>query len=274
MSVGPTVQSKIVRRVDKEGPLGAKKPPSGEPIVWTFHWLKWADTDYLAARYLLLGGMVINGAALANTAIEKYLKAFSVHLGLPTERTHSTLDLYAAIIASRKSSIALDESFLAVLEKAYAFRYPDELPIGFNFALNEMRVLAELDRTVFEIVKAFKFEVSNPAFVLPNPALLRDERLLAKNVALNPEAKDSFSNLPSQSFEFRVTHTRICQADYLSPRVDDDGIFDLPARTFLGDHGDQAVFPPRRGKRDQEADVFVAGQEVAVQSLVTGHAED
>ena len=65
--------------------------------------------------------MVVNGATLANTAIEKYLKALCVHLGLPTERTHSTLDLYAAIKASSKSNIALNESFLAVLARAYGF---------------------------------------------------------------------------------------------------------------------------------------------------------
>jgi len=65
--------------------------------------------------------MVVNGATLANTAIEKYLKALCGHLGLPTERTHSTLDLYAAIKASSKSNIALNESFLAVLARAYGF---------------------------------------------------------------------------------------------------------------------------------------------------------
>jgi hypothetical protein len=56
---------------------------SGEPIVRTFHWIKWADSDYLAARCLLLGRMVVQGCVLANTAIEKYLKALHAHLELP-----------------------------------------------------------------------------------------------------------------------------------------------------------------------------------------------
>jgi HEPN domain-containing protein len=228
--------------------LEAKKPPSGEPIVWTFHWLKWADADYLAARYLLLGRMVVQGSMLANTAIEKYLKALSVHLGLPTIRTHSTIDLYNAMKASAKSNLELNESFLTALQKAYAFRYPDELPVGFNIALNEMKVLAELDRTVSEIANSFKFEGVNPAFALAHAARLRDERFLVKNVVLNPDAKDSFFSSDSQSLEFRVTETQIYQVDYLSPRVDDDRVFDQPGAMFFGDQSIQAAFPRGEGK--------------------------
>src|ERR1700690_1905024 len=69
-----------LRKKAQEILVAGKKTPSGEPIVQIFHWLKWADSDYLAARILLLGRLVVNGAALANTAIEKYLKALSVNL--------------------------------------------------------------------------------------------------------------------------------------------------------------------------------------------------
>ncbi len=44
---------------------------SNEKIV---DWLRWADDDYIAARQLLLGDLLVQGAALANTAIEKYFK--------------------------------------------------------------------------------------------------------------------------------------------------------------------------------------------------------
>jgi HEPN domain-containing protein len=201
--------------------------------------------------FLVAGRMVVNGVALANTAIEKYLKALSVHLELPTARTHSTLDLYGVIKASGKSKLALNERFLVVLEKAYALRYPDELPIGFNIALNEMKVLAELDRTVFEIVKSFRFEGVTPGFVA-NQALLRDERFLAKNVVLNPEEKDSFFNSDSQSFEFRVTETRAYQVDYLSPQVNDDGLFDQPGGMFFEDQSIQAAFLRGEGKETKK----------------------
>ena len=66
---------------------------SGEPIVRTFHWIKWADSDYLAARCLLLGRMVVQGCVLANTAIEKYLKALHAHLELPIPRSHAVQTL-------------------------------------------------------------------------------------------------------------------------------------------------------------------------------------
>jgi hypothetical protein len=38
------------------------------------NWLRWADDDHIAARQLLLDYLLVQGAALANTAIEKYFK--------------------------------------------------------------------------------------------------------------------------------------------------------------------------------------------------------
>ena len=45
----------------------------------TLRWIRWADADYLGARLLLLQGLLVQGAALANTALEKYLKAVCWH---------------------------------------------------------------------------------------------------------------------------------------------------------------------------------------------------
>ncbi|HEY1757857.1 MAG TPA: hypothetical protein VGG72_20980 [Bryobacteraceae bacterium] len=42
-------------------------------------WLNWADQDYLAARSLLARAFLLQGAILANTAIEKYIKAVLTH---------------------------------------------------------------------------------------------------------------------------------------------------------------------------------------------------
>ena len=143
---------------DNEGSMASRNiPDTGEPIVRTFDWLRWADSDYLAARYLLLGRMVVQGCVLANTAIEKYLKALHAHLELPISRSHAVEALYAELKNSAKSTVTLNQSFLRVLQKAYRLRYPDDLPDGFNISLNHMKVLAELDRTVFAISRAFTF---------------------------------------------------------------------------------------------------------------------
>jgi HEPN domain-containing protein len=200
-------------------------PDTGEPIVRTFHWLKWADSDYLAARYLLLGRMVVQGCVLANTAIEKYLKALRAHLELPISRSHAVQTLYDELKTSAKSPVTLNEGFLRVLQKAYRLRYPDALPDGFNIALNQMKLIAELDRTVFAISSAFTFSDGTTDSVLTRATKAGDQRILEKNVVLNPEQASVFFAADSQSFEFRTNKPLVINVDYLSPRVTDDGLF-------------------------------------------------
>jgi HEPN domain-containing protein len=199
---------------------------NGEPIVRTFHWLRWADSDYLAARYLLLGRMVVQGCVLANTAIEKYLKALHAHLELPISRSHAVETLYAELKNSAKSTVTLNQSFLRVLQKAYRLRYPDALPDGFNISLNQMKVLAELDRTVFAISGAFTFREGITDSVLTRATKSEDPRFLEKNVVLDPERTRAFLAADCQSFEFRTHNPLDINVDYLSPWVTDDGLFD------------------------------------------------
>jgi len=99
----------------------------------------------------------VQGCVLANTAIEKYLKALYVHLELSTLHSHAVQALYREVTSSNKCTVALNDAFLDVLQKTYGLCYPDALPNDFNIALNQMKVLAELDRTVFAITTCFKF---------------------------------------------------------------------------------------------------------------------
>jgi HEPN domain-containing protein len=215
-------------------------PDTGEPIVRAFHWLRWANSDYLAARYLLLAQMVVQGCVLANTAIEKYLKALHAHVELPIPRSHAVETLYRELKNSRKSTVTLNESFLRVLQKAYRLRYPDALPDGFNISLNQMKVLAELDRTVFVISSAFMFSEGARDSVVTRTMKSGDSRFLEKNVVLNPEQASAFFGSDSQSFEFRTRKPVDINVEYLSPWVTDDGRFDEEG----------AVLTPGRGIND------------------------
>ncbi|HUX65780.1 MAG TPA: hypothetical protein VMV42_01405 [archaeon] len=47
----------------------------GDRARLVLEWLSWADNDYIAARLLLRRRLLSQGAALANTALEKYFKA-------------------------------------------------------------------------------------------------------------------------------------------------------------------------------------------------------
>jgi HEPN domain-containing protein len=205
---------------------GKNPKDSGEPIVRTFHWMRWADSDYLAARSLLLEGMVVQGSILANTAVEKYLKALHAHLEIPIPRSHAVQALYRELVAARKSSLALNDPFLGALQKAYGLRYPDDLLDGFNIALNQMKVLAELDRTVSAVTKCFSFSEGTTDLVLTRAAKAGDQRYLARNVVLNPEQAPNFFASNSRSFEFRNHRPLVIEVEYLSPGVADDGLFD------------------------------------------------
>jgi len=213
--------------------------------------MKWADSDYLAARYLLLERMVVQGCILANTAIEKYLKALYAYLEIPIPRSHAVQALHREVTAAGKITLGLNVAFLKLLQKAYGLRYPDDLPDDFNIALNQMKVLAELDRTVSAITKCFPFREGTTDFVLARAAKAGDQRYLARNVVLNPEQASDFFTSNSQSFEFRKHRPLVIEVEYLSPRVPDDGLFDQEGAVLIPDKGIKDIksaFPRGAGK--------------------------
>lgn len=66
------------------------------------NWLRWADNDYIAARQLLLDNLLVQGAALADTAIEKYFELVADDLSCFPTRS-------AATLASKYSSASVCE---------------------------------------------------------------------------------------------------------------------------------------------------------------------
>ncbi len=134
----------------------ARVTSSGQPAKETLLWLRWADTDYRSGRLLLLQGLLVQGAAFSNTAIEKYLKSLFAHRGRSIPHSHRVERLYELIKNETGSNLDVNESYLRLLEKAYKLRYPDDATEGFNIALNQARLLAELDRTVKKIIERFQ----------------------------------------------------------------------------------------------------------------------
>src|ERR1035437_6467092 len=119
---------------------------TGAQVQMIIEWLSWADKDYIAARRLLLDGFLVQGASLANTAIEKYLKASIVCQGKKVKHGHDPLTIYMQMKAD--STLQLDQDFLALLAKAYKMRYPDDLSAGYNIALSQALILDALDQSV------------------------------------------------------------------------------------------------------------------------------
>jgi HEPN domain-containing protein len=184
----------------------APMPVTGTRAAETLDWLSWGDSDYVAARRLLLDDLLVQGAALANTALEKYLKAVFAISQQRIPRIHDPLRLYVEI-KSAGGTLSLDESFLALLVKAYDLRYPDDLEPGYNIVLTQAAILNALDESVFELNGRFRFERSDSRPVhrlLDHLIETKDPRVLTKNTALKTLTKNELLGGQSSVFEMRM----------------------------------------------------------------------
>jgi HEPN domain-containing protein len=211
-------------------------------------WLRWADTDYRAARLLLMTGILVQGAALANTAIEKYLKSLFRFSGLAIPYSHKVSVLYAQIKKETSSDLDVNESFLRLIEKAYSLRYPEPLDEGFNIALNQVRLLAELDRTVQKITD--RFQVKERATGKKVPLVLdralqdRDEGILTNNVGLNFSLAAGLFASPSRSYDLRIHKGVLRETDYLSASAKDTSEHELEGFRVVNDLQFEVAYRP------------------------------
>ena len=108
--------------------------------------------DYYSSRMLFLNGMLLQGCFLANTAIEKLLKAmlfYAEDFDYKANKHKSYLCLDE--ITRRGFTSDINRGFLLALSHIYDCRYiGDNTKIrpGFNFTILKNKFLAELDYTV------------------------------------------------------------------------------------------------------------------------------
>jgi len=160
--------------------------------------------DYLAARVLINKGLYIQGATMASTAIEKYLKAALAYNG---KLVKGHLDKPKEIIATLGSSyfdltVFLDPVFMHTIENAYKVRYHDDNQevVYFGFFANQF--LGELDHFInfFEnkvienkeegkIITEYSLAVSS-----------NDQNLFENNYILNGVDKETFMSAPDIGF--------------------------------------------------------------------------
>ena len=186
------------------------------------HWLTWADTDYLAARKLLTDGFLLQGAALANTALEKYLKALLFLHGEKVVRLHDPLVIYKQV-QTCGCSLELDEAFLELLGKSYRMRYPDDIEDGYNLVLSQALLLDALDQSVKSISDRVVVGNLNGA-VKRKVELLAEQKapqLCSMNTALGSITKDALLSQPSQVFECRFLLGDYMGAEYITERIED-----------------------------------------------------
>jgi HEPN domain-containing protein len=216
-----------------------KTSQGGKDAEKTLVWLRWADADYRAARLTLVAGLLVQGAALSDTAIEKYLKSLFSHRRLPIPRSHRVSDLYERVKMETGSDLSVNESYLRLLEKAYSLRYRDEVTEGFNLALNQARLLAELNRTVKRITERFQIVRRDTnqkvPLVLERAIQDKDEGILTNNVALNASLTSALFSSPRRSYDLRMHKGILREADYATATVKDGPDYEVEGFTVVND---------------------------------------
>ena len=203
---------------------------AGERAELTSTWLSWADADYISAQHLLLNDLLVQGANLSNTAIEKYFKTILVLAGSPFQKVHDVCTLCQKL---RQTEISprVNQEYLAVLVKAYELRYPDLDP-GYNIYLNRTKLLFALDETVYEVRKCFKLarRVGEATTRIDLCLKERNKLLLEKNCFFGGYDRKQLFAEESTCYELRVVGTnRVQEATYRVPSIPDDGIFNIKA---------------------------------------------
>lgn len=118
--------------------------------------------DFLGARCLLLNGHYVQGATLASTALEKYLKCVLATTGVKANVHLDQLQQLKNTFAKQGLTLfnELDPVFVDTLSKAYRLRYYDTIN-SMIFGFFNWQLLGELDWTVALIESRLNFGSEN-----------------------------------------------------------------------------------------------------------------
>ncbi|MCE4563461.1 HEPN domain-containing protein [Maribellus sp. CM-23] len=165
--------------------------------------------DYMSARILINHDLLLQGAIMANTAVEKYFKAILLFAQDKSKYTHKTTELLKRIsIVDAGLYTQIDKSFIADLEKSYMLRYIDSAPAGFRICLIKRKLLAELDSTVSLLIDRIKFRDSSGKGYQEDKYHIdfkeRNVALYENNYLLNKIPKENFLIGIDDVYEFFV----------------------------------------------------------------------
>lgn len=198
-----------------------------------------AYKDYIAARVLLLADLLPQGAVLASTTIEKYMKAILAFRG---NASHGHLK--AAQFNSLKNFDAelgkqINGEFIALLQKSYQLRYLDDLVPNFNLVIADREFLAELDWTAMTIHTRFHQEVNGQAVasLVQHQLAAKDHRLLTRNhVVAGLEKQEFIAQEPQRVYAVRrCANGSHMESNFTIKARPSDGAFMRPGIVPQGD---------------------------------------
>ena len=216
--------------MDKINSKTVKDPDKKRDIIG---WLNLADDDYLAARVLIDNGMLVQGAILSVTAIEKYLKMigqiFDVKFVFRGD-AHNVMDLYKSH-KRNGATFNINEDYLEFLVKIYKFRYPDKLEPDYSFAINQSKLIVALDETVFILRDRIKM-INEQGEEQKNSKIHEmiknnDLRLTRMNHTFYEVKREDLFFKPSIWHEERFVNGKTWMSAHYTAVVKDDGKYNL-----------------------------------------------
>jgi hypothetical protein len=194
------------------------RPERVKAMQWFLHD---AYIDYVAARVLLLSGLLKQAAVLSSTAIEKCAKAVLAMRGNPVRRQHLKASHWTALEKEENFGDKLNRDFVELNQSVYHLRYSDNLPIGFNIVIASREFLAELDHSLLTVLSCYKFDVNGSWRPSGYESGIRnqDKNLLAENHLLSRESADSFIKArPQFIYEVRRHALGLFEATYITEK--------------------------------------------------------
>jgi hypothetical protein len=199
----------------------------------TAQFLDIAYKDYLASRVLLNSHLLVQGAVLASTAIEKYFKAVLAFRGNESHGHLKRAHINAAKNFDARLARILNDEYLTLLQRAYSLRYIDDLETDFNLVIAYREFLAELDFTACMFQESFTLRQEETIIVQEYHEHKRqsDPRLVSNNYLFMGVDKQTFiSSEPQLVYEVRNCKLRgLIEAIYTAVPTQSDGRFLRPA---------------------------------------------
>ena len=172
-------------------------------------WLTIGYSDYIAARCLLNNGHYLQGAVLASTAIEKYLKGIlTAHGKNPKWKHINSIDIFKQWfneLPEKHNALKLfDPQFLKIITIVYDFRYVHgnfKEAKSTGFVVNQF--LCELDHIVYLMDRIFTFGTQLGATIqtpLKRAITNADNQLFLNNHLANKIPKEECMLKPSMTF--------------------------------------------------------------------------
>ncbi|WP_289658334.1 hypothetical protein [Flavobacterium panacagri] len=179
--------------------------------------------DYIAARFLLNNDFIVQGLALASTAVEKYLKAVIVFNLQEKEWYNYHFDRFEKLKnllgkVNRDVTEEFDSLFVAILEKAFKIRYYDKLekPIYIGFYINQF--IGELDYTI-NYLETFIFNTQSAGQSMTDYSKAvrnKDSGLYYNNFVLNNKNKKDFMEKPDKGFSLYLSIGPVIQKEEIT----------------------------------------------------------